>query len=243
MAAARLSKQRLRTEALLIRLVPVGEADAMVQLFTEQAGALSAIARGARRSSKRFSALEPMHLLRVGVDVSPVRDVATLAEASLERPRIRLSTTLAPMQAAGQALRWLRVAAPARTPEPALWDEVNALLDGLDTEASAGRELALMATVGLRMLVAAGWGLVLERCVRCGKPCPARARTTIDVRAGGVVCRGCGGTGVPVRSVQRQAMIAAVAGDETALTAKADAELAITLVDRALEVHGKGEAT
>ncbi len=243
MAPARLSKQRLRSEALLMRLVPVGEADAMVQLFTEQAGALSAIARGARRSSKRFSALEPMHLLRVSLDVSPVREIATLAEASLERPRIRLSTTLRPMQSAGQALRWLRAAAPDRTPEPRLWDEINVLLDALDDDASAGREHALVAAVGLRMLVAAGWGLVLDRCVRCGKPCPSRARTIIDVRAGGVVCRACGGVGPTVRSVQRRAMIAALAGDVAELGKAEDAELAITLVDWALEAHGRGEAT
>lgn len=241
--AARLSKHRLRSRALLLRSVAVGEADQIVQLFTEQAGALSAIARGARRSSKRFSALEPMHLLQVTVDVSPVREIGTLAEASIDRPRLRLATTLRPMQAAGRAIRWLRSAIPARTPEPALWIELNALLDALDDSASDGGEDALLAAVGLRMLAAAGWGLVLDRCVRCGKPCPNRARTIVDVRAGGVVCRGCGGLGLTLSSAQRHALVAALGGDASALARAEDAAIGITMVDRALEAHGRGEAT
>src|SRR5436190_16957342 len=87
--------ERLRTEALVVRRVPFGEADLMVGLFTEQRGMISAVARSARRSARRFPAIEPMHLLRVAVDARPNAEVAVLAEATIERPRFRLVGDLA----------------------------------------------------------------------------------------------------------------------------------------------------
>jgi DNA repair protein RecO (recombination protein O) len=240
--AARLSKQRLRSDALLLKRADYGDSDLVVQLFTFETGALSAIARGARRSKKRFAVLEPMHVLRVACDLTPSRELATLTEAALARPRLGLTSHLASMQAAGRALRWLRRAAPPRTPEPALWTEINALLDALDA-AEPEDAASLLGAAGLRMLVAAGWALELEQCVRCNKPAPERARAVVDVRAGGIVCRSCGGIGPLVSSRLRARLVAASRGDASALSDAADAELAIELVDQTFAAHGRGEAT
>jgi DNA repair protein RecO (recombination protein O) len=237
--SARLAKERIQSDALLLRRSPSGESDDIVHLFTEAAGALGAIARGARRSNRRFAALEPMHLLRVSVELSPARELGTLTEASLARPRIGLTSSLRAMELSGRALRWIRHAAPARTPEPALWLEINQLLDSLDGPAAAEQGSALLAAAGLRMLAAAGWALELDRCVRCGKPCPERARVLVDVNAGGVVCRGCGGMGMALSSRTRRAMMAAQAGGPY----DGEADAAIALVARAFDVHGRGEGT
>ncbi|MBM4356781.1 MAG: DNA repair protein RecO [Deltaproteobacteria bacterium] len=238
-----LSQTRLDTCALLVARHPVGEADLIVRFFTESSGMVPVIARNARRSTKRFGALEPMHLLRVRIDSSPVRDLGTLTEARLERPRLGLTTRLGPMEAAGRALRWLRRAAPLRSAEPSLWHEVNGLLDRLDTPAAAeaGATEALLAASGLRLLAATGWGLELERCVRCGKPCPERSRAILDVAAGGIVCRECGGRGDVLGSSERLAMVDVMTNAAMALTV--GGARALDLVDRALEIHGRGEAT
>src|SRR5688572_20068660 len=107
-ARGRLGKERLRTAALLLRRVVVRESDLMVELFTEHAGSWSAIARGARKSARRFPALEPLHELAVTLDLSPGREIATLVEATIARPRLTLAADLDAMEAAGRALRWLR---------------------------------------------------------------------------------------------------------------------------------------
>src|SRR5277367_3552790 len=113
--------ERLRSDALLVRSAPFGDADVMVTLFTEQKGVLSVVARSARRSMRRFPSLEPMHLLRVGLEERPGSDVGTLIESSIARPRLVLVSSLDRLEAAGRALRWVRGAAPPHTPEPALW--------------------------------------------------------------------------------------------------------------------------
>ncbi len=237
--SSRLAKERIVSDALLLRRTPTGDSDDIVHLFTERAGVVAAVARGARRSTRRFAALEPMHLLRVGVDVSPARELGTLAEATLARPRLGLISSLGTLEAAGRALRWLRRAAPARTPEPALWVEINNLLDALDEPAASQRAPQLLAASGLRMLAAAGWALELERCVRCGKSCPERARVVVDVHAGGVVCRSCGAAGVQLSSRQRRALVAVLGG----AAFEGDADEVVAMVVRAFEVHGRGEAT
>jgi DNA repair protein RecO (recombination protein O) len=241
--ATRLAQQRLDSTALLVSRHPVGEADLVVRLFTESSGMLGVVARNARRSAKRFGALEPMHVLKVRIDTSPLRDLGTLAEASLERPRIGITAQLATMEAAGRALRWLRRAAPTRSSEPELWHEVNRLLDGLDAvpPEHAARVGSMLAASGLRMLAATGWALELTRCVRCEKACPERSRSILDVAAGGIVCRACGGRGEVLTADERHAFVRATEGDDDALVE--GASRAIDVVERALEVHGRGEAT
>ena len=236
---ARAARQRIRCGALLLRRVRYGESDLIVTLFTEEHGAVGAAARGALRSKRRFAGLEPMHLLRAEMDISPQRDLAHLVEVRVERPRLNLLTSLSRLEAAGQALRWLRRAAPALTPEPRLWIEVNALLDALDSPSQALIPEALLGAGGLRMLEASGWGFDLTRCVRCDTPCPDQSKSTIDVVAGGVVCRRCGGGEVTLTAARRQALLAALDGDETALAEPADAKTAVELVSRGFAAHGK----
>ena len=66
----------------------------MVTLFTVAKGVLTAVARSARRSRRRFPALEPMHLLRVGLEERVAGDVAFLVESALVRPRLGVVESL-----------------------------------------------------------------------------------------------------------------------------------------------------
>ncbi|MEQ9324945.1 MAG: recombination protein O N-terminal domain-containing protein, partial [Polyangiaceae bacterium] len=95
---ASLAKERLTTDALLVRLVPYRDADAIVHLFTEQVGAVAAMARGARKSKRRFTSLEPMHTLRATVDLAAGRELGTLIETAMAQPRIALTSSLPAME-------------------------------------------------------------------------------------------------------------------------------------------------
>src|SRR5262249_26012851 len=91
------------------------------------------MARGARKSKRRFvAALESMHTVRVVLDERPGAELLAVREATVVKPRARLLGDLDRMNAAGQALRWVRAGSPARTPEPEVWAELEALLDRLD---------------------------------------------------------------------------------------------------------------
>lgn len=229
------AKKNFRTDALLVRRVPVGDADVIVTLFTEARGILSAVARSARKPTKRLAALEPMHLLRVSLDERDHQDLAILVETAIAHPRLHLVESLAPMEAAGRALRWIRTVAPPGTREPALFATLNELLDALD-DPSRGSPDTQLATGGLRILADIGFALVLDRCVRCGRPCPLDAPACLDPSFGGLVCRACGGARMVVRADLRSRIDAAAAGDNQAMRDE-DARIVIDLVDAVMTAH------
>src|SRR5262249_27302701 len=161
---------------------------------------------------------------------------AVLVESSIVHPRLALVAALDRLEAAGRALRWVRRAAPPHTPEPALWGEVNALLDRLDTPTPGPSPQALVAGMGLRMLAAVGWGLDLARCVRRGKTCDPGTGAYLDPGEGGLVCRACGGARMLLRGECRRRLLAASQGDDAAL-GEEEVRLALEIVDAALDAH------
>lgn len=229
------AKKNYRTDALLVRRVPVGDADVIVTLFTEARGIISAVARSARKSSKRIPALEPMHLLRVSLDERDHSDLALIVETTIAHPRLHLVESLGAMEAAGRALRWLRTVVPPSIREPALYATINELLDALN-DPLRGHPDAQLATGGLRLLTDIGFALVLDRCVRCGKACPMDAPSCLDPLFGGLVCRNCGGARLVVRPDLRARIEAAVAGDNEAIQ-NDDARIVIDLVDAVITAH------
>ncbi|GAG51712.1 unnamed protein product, partial [marine sediment metagenome] len=59
----------IHTEALILRSVDFGESDRIVHLLVPEAGRLTAIAKGARRSFKRFpGTLDLFNHLRVSAE-------------------------------------------------------------------------------------------------------------------------------------------------------------------------------
>ena len=225
------------TPALLLRRINYGESDLVLTLFTAKLGRVSALARAARKSHKRFAgALEPLHTLRTRLDERAGAELFVLSEASILVPRRRLTGELDLMQAGGRALGWVRSAAPPRTPEPAVWKVLNHGLDRLDAGGTSPGAATHLAELGLRLLAAFGWGLELERCVRCGKSCEQRRPAFVDAARGGLVCRSCGGARSRLEGSTRERLARAVEGEGGSLLPE-DAEIALELVEQALKTH------
>jgi DNA repair protein RecO (recombination protein O) len=224
----------LDTDALVVRIVEVGESDIVATLVTERVGKLAAVVAGARKGSRRVGgALEPVHTLAVRLD-DRGRDLTRLKEARLIRMRPSLVADLDALEAAGVALRWARHLFPVRTPEPAGWRVLLQLLDGLDSDPTSPRRD--LARAGLAMLAAVGYGLDLEACVACGQPCPEGRSACVDPARGGLVCRACGGGPTVLAPGTRAAARALMAGRMEAVIDR-DALIILGVVDRAMAVH------
>jgi DNA repair protein RecO (recombination protein O) len=225
------------TLSLVLGRVAYGESDLVLTLFSEQLGRISAMARGARRSQRRFGgALEPMHTLRMRLDERPRVELFTLRESAIDKPRMRLVADLERMQAAGRALSWVRRAAPARTPEPLVWRVVESLLDRLDATGDETSPIAELGEAGLLLLGAFGWGIDFNRCVRCGKPCEPERPALLDPGRGGLVCRSCGGARLRLDGATRARLSQAAAGQSGVLVGR-EAELGLEIVEAALFAH------
>jgi DNA repair protein RecO (recombination protein O) len=224
----------LESEALVVRTVEVGESDVVATLVTERAGKLAAVVRGARKGSRRVGgALEPVHTVAVLLDDKGT-ELTTLKEARIVRLRPGVVSSLETLEAAGVALRWARHLFPPRTPEPEGWQVLVELLDGLD--AGTHTPHRHLARAGLAMLAAVGYALDLERCVSCGRPCPAGRPACIDPARGGLVCRACGGAPTILDATARSAARSLLEGDLEGVD-DTGARALLGVVDRAMAAH------
>lgn len=235
--ASRKASLRVATQALLLRRVEYGESDLVLTLLTEKLGKVSALARGARKSSRRFSgALEPMHTLSVELDERPGAELLTLVEAKLHTPREPILRSLAALEAAGKALSWARRAAPPRTPEAEVYGALGRLLDRLASGVSPEQANLALGETGLLLLSALGWGIDLERCVRCGRQAAATQSASVDAARGGLICRSCGGARLRISAAARARLQRAAAGESSVLESE-DAPYTLGLVEAALGAH------
>ena len=235
-ARAHMAARTHTTSALLLRRTEYGDSDLVLALFTEKLGRISALARGARKSQRRFGgALEPMHTLGARLDERSHAELLTLREATIENPRRHLVGDLDRMTLAGRALGWLRSAAPPRTPEPEVWRVVSDLLDRLDDARDARPPRVHLAEAGLRLLSAFGWNIDYERCIRCGKACEPERPALLDPARGGLICRSCGGARLRLEGVVR-ARLARSARGEDRIDA-GDVDIALGIAESALKAH------
>jgi DNA repair protein RecO (recombination protein O) len=200
---------RLVTPAIVLRTVDYGDADRVVTLFTRELGKLSALARGARKSVRRFGA--GLGLFGVGEAVlldKPNAELAGLERFDSARGFPALMTDVAKVAHGSYACELIRELIPARQPEPLLFEllvEFFTLLEAGPARAETLRifELTLLDALGLRPS--------LDRCVGCGTDLLDGHGDVLDLRRGGVVCAACHGHGRPLVAEVRQALVAAQA--------------------------------
>jgi DNA repair protein RecO (recombination protein O) len=200
-----------RDDALLLRSVDYGESDRVLTLLTRQSGKLSVLAKGARRSKKRFAgALEPFSLLRVEIAASR-GGLARLESATIAQAFPKLLRDLARMTTAGAMFGLVRELSADEVSDPDGFDEAVQLLAAL--EAGELSERALSVCFQLQQLARAGFSPRLEVCGSCGKAPPPGRATDFDARRGYIVCQACGGGPYRLRASTREAWLMAAEGD------------------------------
>jgi DNA repair protein RecO (recombination protein O) len=221
----------------LLSKVDYGESDQVLTLFTDRFGRVSALARGARRSQRRFGgALDAMHTLKLELDDRRTGELMILREATLEVPRTRLVSNLELLEAAGRALAWIRKGAPGRAADSDAFVALTTLLDRLNDREAIANPAQITGEFALYLLTTLGFGLDFRACVRCGRKPRDGQAAMIDPERGGLLCRSCGGARIKLDGPCRMRL--ARAGDgEVGVLLEADAGDAIELGERALFAH------
>jgi len=152
---------------------------------------VSALARAARKSKKRFAgSLEGFAL--IAVDLAFGRgQLARLDAARVTRVFPRLLSDLARLEAAGALMRLARELLPERVPDEAVFELLCEALALLDESVLPPRALSLASSA--QLLALTGFAPHLGGCVSCGKEPAAEQAALFDPARGGIVCRACGG--------------------------------------------------
>jgi DNA repair protein RecO (recombination protein O) len=215
----------VRVQAVVLRTVDYGERDRVVALLSRERGKLSAFARGARTSRRRFGgALEPFTRLRAELRERAGADLWTLDDVAVERGHGGIRADLARIACAGYACELAGALVRDAEPHEDLFDLVASYLAHLDEGPARPWDLRSFELGALR---ATGLMPRLDACARCGRPAgdgPIR----FDPAHGGVLCRSCCGLSTPAGRDARAETIAALralqAGDVPVADADAGTE-------------------
>jgi len=188
-----MAHRRVRSEAILLRLVDLGESDRIVHLLCPETGRLTAIAKGARRSIKRFGGnLDLCNLLRVHVEQRRATSMARLEQAVLVHPYLGLREQPARFALACYLVEIIDRMAPEGGPPDDVRRIYGFLRSALRLVEGRTVDRRLRVFLELRALAALGLRPELRRCVACGREPTSGAPVAFGVADGGVLCRACG---------------------------------------------------
>ena len=154
-----------RSHANVLKVIPHGESDRIITLYSPDLGKITAIAKGALRSKRRFvNKLEPFSLLRITYRPPGQGSLYFLSEASLLNAYLSLRSVYPCYVAAVLVNELVDLFSSDHDPDPSLFTLLNQALEALDR----GSTPAVVLTVFLlRLLGICGYQPQLGRCSVC----------------------------------------------------------------------------
>jgi DNA repair protein RecO (recombination protein O) len=212
------------TEAVVLHMFDYLESSRILRVVTEDAGVRSMLARGARKSSRRFgSALDLFAQGTAQIHIKPGRDLDTLGGFEVTRARPALGAELARFTGAAViAELTLRFARDDADPE--LFAAVVAALDALSLSTPDDARQAALAGAW-RIVTALGFGPSVDNCSECHLALAPEAPALFSHPAGGALCARCARlapSGRVLPSPARAALRAWSKGAHVALTEDSD---------------------
>jgi len=218
-----------------LRSIDYGESDRIVTLLGRGTGCVGVIARGARKSQRRFGG--GLGLCSVGDASLRERggsELLTLERFDVTETFPSLGADLLRMGHAAYVAELLAKLCAPRQAEPRIYDLALEFLGLLEARGAHDVRLRIFE---LALLDRLGFAPALEACASCGRT-DLSAGETIDARfvpdAGGILCFGCASRGRPMRPAVRLALA------RLARTGLADAETVAAGVSADIERGCRG---
>jgi DNA repair protein RecO (recombination protein O) len=238
----------LETQAIVLRAVDFGESDRIAHLLTPVTSRLTVIAKGAKRSKRRFpGTLDLFNLLDVRVERRRANAMGRLEQARLLDAFGPLRTRPARFALACYVAELVDRLAPEGAGGHDARELYAVVVGALRAVAARDPDARLRVLLVLRVLAALGLRPELRRCVRCGRDVEVgrdASALSFHVAEGGPLCQACAGGADGVVAVHLGTLRALEQGlrlpldhlDRLALGAQATSE-ASALLSRFLRFH------
>lgn len=180
----------IRTRAIVLKVMDYGESDKIVTFFTEHHGKLTGIAKGAKRSKKRFvNKLEFFSLLEITAVFGHRTSLARIDQAELINPYPLLRQDY-PLYTAAMLVcelidQWTR----ENDSEEELFSLCLWIFESLGTGASLPD---LIICFQMKLFDILGIGLQLDHCLLCGAEESPGGDFSFSPLHNGIVCGACG---------------------------------------------------
>ena len=183
------SRTELRTEAIVLRAIDYGESDRIVTFCTADFGKIRGIAKGARRSRKRFAnAIEPFCCSRILFSRRSPDSLALIEGCDVLSHFPGIRSDLGKTLAASCLIDLTDQFTPEDKKSEALF---CLLLDFLRLLEETALTEALLRFFEIRLLRISGYDPVLDRCISCKTPIAKEAAYRFDAAKGGLTCNVC----------------------------------------------------
>ena len=179
-----MTQQQYLTEALVLSVRDMGEADRLAIIFSREHGKISAAAYGARRPRSRLAGAV-QSFTQVDISLMPGRNLDTIGQCEVKRSFRELREDITLMTYAAFLAELVSELWPDRSPEPTAYD---VLLGSFSLLLERNPRLVSLAGAW-QLLALAGFHPEYERCVTCGQVLAMPA--FFDACAGGGVCPVC----------------------------------------------------
>lgn len=155
-----------KSKGIVLRSIRYGEADRILDLYTSDAGLVSGIAKGIRRTRSRFGGrLEPLSC--VDFMAYRGRNLDTITQAEVLRSFHSVREDLARFEAAGGMVGSVRALSGGDEADRRVFNLLYHALDALENRESDFR--AVEAAFSLKLAILAGYAPQLDACMGCDK--------------------------------------------------------------------------
>jgi DNA repair protein RecO (recombination protein O) len=187
------------TEAIVLSYRKLGEADRIVDLFTEQNGRVPTVVKGSRKVGSRWGGrLEPF--TRLQAQLYPGRSLHTLTGADTIDTNSIIRSDPARLRAAQSVVDMICRSTPEHQRKPRTY---NLLLHFLAALGTTHEPQVLALSAQLKMLLLAGFLPQLSACAQCGA---VDGLVFFSARAGGALCANCRSDAFAVEAASLDAM-------------------------------------
>ncbi|MBA2692515.1 MAG: DNA repair protein RecO [Rubrobacter sp.] len=180
-----------RNKGIVLRSIRFGEADRILDLYTQDAGLISAIAKGIRKTRSKFGArLEPLSCVEFMAYSG--RSLDTLTQAETLRSFHKIREDLVRFDAAARMVGYVKSLSGGDEADRRVFNLLYHALDALEGRGS-GFEV-MEAAFGMKLAILAGYAPQLDACVECGmEPEDLEGMIRFAPDLGGILCAECGG--------------------------------------------------
>ncbi len=185
--------QEIITPAVVVRTRAFGESDKIVTFLTRDLGKIAGIAKGARRSKRRFvNVLEPFTHVDVTLRLRQGSDLAFVNACVLVDAPISIASDLMKFAYASYVLELTDRMVREHEAGPDTYELVR---DALALIESCAAEAGVLRAFELHLLRLTGYEPELDRCRRCSTAVTSGTTMYVHPARGGVLCIRCRGEG------------------------------------------------
>lgn len=175
--------------AIIMRIREFGETDLLVTFFTPDKGRLKGVAKGARKSRRRFvNCLDIFSLVNLEYESRGERALCFLHSGKLINAHAGLRSDFEMLSKASYMIELTEMLFPWGVSDRHMFEWLR---DSLDALAKGGRVNIIPVLFELRAMALGGYRINTERCCTCGRTYRAKGTAVYKPEQGGIACLKC----------------------------------------------------